>query len=703
MIKKPLLLLLIALPVAVGAFDDKSEPVKDKTEPVKLEKANYHLAEHWTAAKVGKLVFDLSVTPHWLERGDRFWYSYETSSGRSFYLVDPLKKTKAPVFDNAKMAAMLTEITRTAYDAKHLPFHEIKFIRNDTAVELQLKVDKDADIQGTQTLTGVEQQQTEQTDQHPADPQHQGGDAPPARDQNKRTLYFEYDLATGKLVLPPDYRPEPKKPLWASMSPDEKTIVFARKNDLYMMDAASYALALKKPDDPGIKEIQLTKDGVDGFSYARHMSGTELQRLTQRTEEEGGGRRDPPPVIRDKTGRVPPVIIHWSKDSKKIALIRRDERKVADLWVIHTLENPRPTLETYKYAMPGELNVPQWHLEVFDLASQARLEIKADRFKDQTLQPYDQPVTARQRERERTEPRWLADASDKLYFRRMSRDEHKVDVCLADTQTGEVKTLIEERLNAYIDDRPLRLVNDGQEMLFWSERDGWGHWYLYDADGKLKNQVTSGEFVTEDVQSIDSRNRTMTFIAEGREPGENPYFTHLYGVKLDGSGLKLLDRGNASHGFAMSDDGKYFVDNASTVSTAPRSILYENSGTPVIDLATTDLSALMDAGFHMPQQFQAKADDGLTDLYGVMYKPFDFDPDKKYPIIEFVYPGPQTESVTQTFSPKSPTSRLRNSGLSSLRLEIAEATRIAPSGITTTATEICGIMASPTKKLLSRN
>ncbi len=654
--KKALLLLLICLPVAVGASDDK-------TEPVKLEKANYHLAQHWTAAKVGKLVFDLSVTPHWLESGDRFWYSYETSSGRSFYLVDPVKKTKAPVFDNAKMAAMLTEITRTAYDARHLPFRAIKFTKNDTVVELQLQVDKDADIDGKQTLTGVEQQQTDQTSQHPDDPQRQGGSGPPARDQNKRTLYFEYNLATGKLVLPADYRPEPRKPMWASMSPDEKTIVFARKNDLYMMDAASYALALKNPEDPGIKEIQLTKDGVDGFSYARHISGTEQQRLTQRNDEEGGGNTgEPPPVIRDKTGRVPPVIILWSKDSKKIALIRRDERKVADLWVIHTLENPRPTLETYKYAMPGEANVPQWHLEVFDLASQARLEIKADRFKDQTLQPFDQPVSSRQRERDRTEPRWLADGSDKLYFRRMSRDEHKVDVCVANTETGEVKTLIEERLNAYIDIRPLRLVNNGQELLFWSERNGWGHYYLYDADGKLKNQVTSGEFVTEDIQSVDSRNRTMTFIAEGREPGENPYFSHLYRVNLDGSGLKMLDQGNASHGIAIADDGKYFVDNASTVSTAPRSILYDSNGAVAVDLATTDISALMDAGFHMPEQFQVKADDGLTDLYGVMYKPFDFDPNKKYPIIEFVYPGPQTESVTQTFTPKSPNVALAQLG-----------------------------------------
>ena len=119
-------------------------------------------------------------------------------------------------------------------------------------------------------------------------------------------------------------------------------------------------------------------------------------------------------------------------------------------------------------------------------------------------------------------------------------------------------------MNTYIETKPLRLINNGDEMLYWSERDGWGHWYLYDGKGKLKNQVTSGEFVTEDIDSIDEKARTITFTAEGREPGENPYFTHAYSIKLDGSGMKMLDPGDASHTVAIADDGKYFVDNAST-------------------------------------------------------------------------------------------------------------------------------------------
>ncbi|HVO98628.1 MAG TPA: DPP IV N-terminal domain-containing protein [Bryobacteraceae bacterium] len=632
-----------------------------KTEPVKVQKANYELAQRWTTTKIGKLVFDTQVTPHWIE-GDRFWYSYETSHGRRFMLVDPVKKTKAPLFDVSKMAAMLTLITRTPYDAQHLPIRTIKFAKNDTVIQFEVQVDKDADINGTQKVIGVEEEGDMTQTTGSGNPQGRGGRGAAPPNPRKRTLYFEYELASGKLTLPPEFTPEPRKPAWASMSPDEKTIVFARKNNLWMMDMENYAKALKKSDDSSIKETQLTTDGEDGFSYARHISGAERDQEQQQQQESGQAA-----AARDKTGRVPPIVVAWSKDSKKFSVVRRDERKVGDLWVIHTLESPRPTLETYKYAMPGDVNVPLPHLEVFDLAAKSRKEMKIDRFKDQFARVLTAPVTARQREKQRTDPQWLADGSDKLYFERQSRDLHKLDICIANPETGEVTTLIEDRMNTYIESKPLRLVNNGEELLYWSERDGWGHWYLYDGKGGLKSQVTSGEFVTEAIDNIDEKARTMIFTAEGREPGENPYLTHAYSIKLDGAGMKMLDPGDASHTVAMADDGKYFVDNSSRVNTAPRSVLYDRAGAQILDLETTDVSALVDTGFKMPEPFSVKADDGLTDLYGVMYKPFDFDPNKKYPIIAYVYPGPQTESVTQVFTPKSP-----NVGLAQLGFIVIE-------------------------------
>ena len=215
-----------------------------------------------------------------------------------------------------------------------------------------------------------------------------------------------------------------------------------------------------------------------------------------------------------------------------------------------------------------------------------------------------------------------------MYFTRLSRDMHRLDVCVADTTTGEVKPLVEERLNTYIESKPLRLAGNGSELIFWSERDGWGHFYLYDAaTGALKNRITEGEFVTTSVEGVDEKARVVYITAAGREKGEDPYYTHLYRVGLDGTGLKLLAPGDASQSAIVSESNRYFVTNSSRVDTAPESLLYDTLGNLVTKLETPDLSALKEMGFKFPEPFTVKADDGVTDLYGVMYKPFDFDPE----------------------------------------------------------------------------
>ena len=607
--------------------------------PTRVTKSNYELAARWTADKVGKLVFDTSVNPHWLETGDRFWYSYETSQGRHFYLVDPVKKSKAPVFDNARMAAMLTTITKTPYDSQHLPITTFKFIKKDTAIKFEVEQPKDTDVAPVKVAGPGEDEETDQTDD--SEPQQRRGGAAAAGDAESttKTLSFEYDLTTGKLTMLGDDKPT-KKPRWASVSPDDKTVVFARGHNLFMMDADNYAKAQKKADDTTIVETQITTDGEEHFGYERRL--TEDDKKTYQKDEKA--RKD---------YRQPSIGIFWSRDSKKFSVNRNDERKVADLWVINSLSNPRPTLETYRYSMPGEANVAQHQLEVFDRDSKARVIAKTEKFKDQTISILTARPSAIAREAEKTEPQWLSDTSDKVYFSRLSRDMHKLDVCAANSETGEVKVIIEERLNTYIESKPMRLLNNGQDILFWSERDGWGHYYLYDANGTLKNQVTSGEFVDNNIEAIDEKTKTLYISGFGHEPSEDPYFSHVYKVNFDGTGMKVLDPGDASHAVAISDSGKYFVDNSSRVNTAPKAVLYDNLGAKVLDLETTDISDLLDSGFKFPEPFKVKADDGITDLYGVMYKPFDFDPDKKYPIIEYVYPGPQTESVTKTFSPRN--------------------------------------------------
>jgi dipeptidyl aminopeptidase/acylaminoacyl peptidase len=588
------------------------------------------------------------------------------------------------------MAAMLTNITRIPYDSQHLPITAatMKWVKNDTAIRFELEVPKDADIVGekkpdasskkqeadVQKTEGVKQEgvkkedvkkeevKTEEQkkedlkkDDVKKDEKKTGaaGETDAEEPKTTKTLYLEYDLATGKLALLPDFKPDPKKPGWAQVSPDDKTVIFARGHNLFMMDEANYKLALKDFGDPKVQEVQLTTDGEEHYSFARRLN--DEAKNTLKKDQKGDTKHKDGP-------RVPAIPLQWSKDSKKFSATRSDVRKVADLWVINSLASPRPKLESYRYAMPGEENVDQQELLIFDRDTKKRITAKADAFKDQSLQVATARSIARERDKEKTEPKWLSDTSDKLYLWRLSRDLHRVDVCVANTETGEVKPIIEERLNTYIETQPLWTIGNGQEFIHWSERDGWGHYYLFDANGALKNQITSGEFVAGPISYVDEKLRVMYFSANGREAGEDPYFTHLYRVNLDGTGLKLLDPGDASHASTLSDNGKYFINTYSQVNSAPKSELFDVAGLKLADLEQTDVSALTDAGFRFPEPFKVKADDGVTDLFGVMYKPFDFDPEKRYPIIAYVYPGPQTESVTKTFSPRSQSMTLAQMG-----------------------------------------
>jgi dipeptidyl-peptidase 4 len=608
---------------------------------IKQTKANYELATRWTPAKVDKLLFETAVTPHWLESGDRFWYTWENSKGRRFYMVDPAKKTKSQVFDPTRLAATITAQTGIPYDSQHLPFRTIKFVKSDGTIQFDLSVAKDAKIPGEKVTPGEDDPQQRRG----GGAQAQGG---PAATTNK-TLTFQYELATGKLELLPE-RPA-RKPRWASISPDDSVVVFSRNHNLFMMDAANYVKALKKATDPSIVETQLTTDGVEDFSYARNAMQLEQQQQQQQQQNEQENT-DTEGESQDKNTRIPAIMISWSKDSKKFSVIRRDERKVEQLWVINALAQPRPKLESYRYQMPGEANGPIPSMEIFDIGAKNRLIVKADSFPDQTLSIETDRPTARAREHEKLEQVWVGEGSGKMFFQRTSRDMHRVDLCTADTTTGDVKTVIQERMNVYVESKPVKIMANG-DLLHWSERDGWGHYYLYGPDGTLKNQITKGEFVTEEIMGMDEKARAIFIMAEGREDGEDPYYTHLYRANLDGSGTKLLDPGNESHAANMSDSGHFFVDNSSRIDSAPKAVLYDNQGGVSMDLETVDLTPMKTAGFQFPETFQVKADDGVTDLYGVMYKPFDFDPNKKYPIVAYVYPGPQTESVTKTFSPKN--------------------------------------------------
>ncbi|MGH9477112.1 MAG: DPP IV N-terminal domain-containing protein [Terriglobales bacterium] len=618
-----------------------------KSESVK---PNYQLASDWTEAKVKQLVFDTRVTPHWFTQSDKFWYSYKTSNGTAYYVVDPAKGAKSALFDHIKLAETLTRLSGIPYDGEHLPLEHLWLINNDAGLRFSLSVARTAVIPGL-APESTQQEQKENARQKGA---VGGPTATPPR--TRRDVYFEMDLATQQVKLLGNYQPPPVQPRWAQLSPNRQWVVFSRNYNLYMMDAADYALALKNPNSPDIREIQLTTDGMEWDGYnGRKFYGANDEDLGHGSRED----RPQPGVKRDSSAhpREGAVRVVWSADSTKFALEKSDERKVGDLWVIHSLHQPRPTLQSYKYAMPGERDVPQDSILVFDVASHKAVTLQAAGFPDQRLGIETAPLTHREEalapEETRPAAIWLGGMDDHLYLLRESRDFHRVEYCVASTGTGAVKPLIEEHANVYIMTKPLRLVDHGQDLLVWSERDGWAHYYRYGVDGTLKNQVDRGQFMAGNIEAVDNATGTMYFTAYGYKAGENSYYQLLYAIGLNGQGMRALDPQDANHAINASDDGRYFVDTYSRVDTAPVSDLLGDNG-KLLHLETTDVKALLAAGYQYPMPFHVKADDGVTDLYGVMFKPFDFDPHKKYPLIEYVYPGPQTEEVDYSFNPTTP-------------------------------------------------
>lgn len=569
-------------------------------------KANYQLASRFSPNKLKKMIYSTAVDPHWLKLSNRFWYEYETPSGKEWYLVEPVAKKKQKIFDNAKLAAEITTIVRDPFDAQHLPLQNLKFSADEKHITFEV-------------LSTIDELKKDRKDKKAAD------------SMQKKIFYFNYELAKSKLTEVPNYTKPKAKPGWGSVAPDSSAIIFTRNYNLYWMDKENYKKAVKNEEDSTIVEHQLTKDGVKFYPYGSN----------------GDGENNEENEKNDKKRRS--AYVMWSPDAKHFVLNRNDSRKVKDLWVINNVAAGRPTLETYKYQMPGEKEAPVSEILLFNFAAKTYKKLNTAAFKDQTVSVWAAPLLNKDRDNEFRPSLWLGNNS-KVYFQRTSRDLKRIDVCMVDINTGAVTPLIDERFNTYVEVSRPGLVNDGKELIHWSERDGWAHFYLFDGNGKLKNQITKGAFHCEEIVNIDQKNRVLYFTANGREAKEDPYYLHLYRINFDGTGMKLLNPGDFDHAISMNDEARYFVNNYSRVNTVPKSVLMDNNGKVLMNLETADLSLLMESGYKFPEPFKVKADDGITDIYGVMYKPFDFDPAKKYPVIEYVYPGPQTEAVNKSFS-----------------------------------------------------
>ena len=393
-------------------------------------------------------------------------------------------------------------------------------------------------------------------------------------------------------------------PYWMKYSPDSLYFLYASKDNLYFVGNP------KKGQDT--IPVQLTTDGMPDYTFNR--------------EDEG-----------KMEGRFGAESAHWIPGSHRFYAVREDNRKVRDLWVINSLSKPSPELITYKAELAGDKNVTQYELLLGDIDKREVKKVDINRWPDQYIDVL-----------------YASKDGKRLYFQRYNRTWNQSDICEVDVETGKVRVVIHEENKPYLDYqmRNVSFLNDGKEILFRSERNGWGHYYLYDtATGNLKNQLTDGTWVAGPVAQIDTVGRKMYFYGYGREKGIDPYYYILYEAHLDRpNALRLLTPENASHEVSISPSCRYLVDSYSTVSQEPVNVVRNRNGKVIMTLEKPDLQPVYEMGWKAPERFKVKAADGVTDLYGVMWKPADFDSTKVYPIISNVYPGPFFEYVPTRFT-----------------------------------------------------
>jgi dienelactone hydrolase len=392
-----------------------------------------------------------------------------------------------------------------------------------------------------------------------------------------------------------------------ALSPDKKSEAFIRDWNLWLRDVASG------------KETRLTTDGVENFGYA--------------TDNAGWKHTDS-------------AIVEWSPDSKQIATFQQDQRKTGEMYLVSTKVG-HPKLEKWKYPLVGDKDVTMIERVIIDVAAKkmVRLQMPPDQHRSSLCDDVSCGPDGGW-----DDVKWGADGKT-LAFVSTSRDHKHEWFRIADTNSGKVRTVFEENVPTYFESGNgavnWRYLSETHEAIWFSERNNWGNLYLYDLNtGKLKHAITNGDGNVTEVLKVDPTTRTVWFRGVGRTNGVNPYYQQFFKVSLDGGKPVLLTPEAADHTVTLSPDGKAFVDAYSNPVTPPVTVLRSSlDGRKLADVATADISRLKAAGWVPPIPFTVKGRDGKTDLYGMMFKPANFDASKKYPIIDYIYPGPQTGSV----------------------------------------------------------
>ena len=585
-----------------------------------MDVERYQRAERFLSWHTDNLVAGDQINPVWLSDGNRFWYRNKTGGGHEFVLVDPVRSTRGPVFDHPRLAAAMSLAADTSFEPHKLPFQTFEFRDGERSIEF-----------------------------------------------TARRRLFRCALASYQCTVS-DTLPSTSRYV---VSPDSTLEVFYSGHNLWMRA------------HKGTDSTQLTTDGEQFWGY-------------------GAAEARPYQLLQSKGKPEPPrAQVRWSPDSKKLLVYRTDERNVAHHHYI-SYTSQRPQHFSQPYALPGDSIVPLPNLHVIDVATKRNIALNLSPVPNQ-LNLGGSPIDSIWAPDAKTfRFHYLTRASKGLYLVEGDAETGATRILAKD----EAKTWVETNPQG----RPSWAVTTDGDVIWWSERDGWPHLWRFDgrsgaragvaaesqtargpsaslrgaaaagdrpviyvdgvrlpdpgatspstafelapptvmADPVVRNQITSGAWAAGDVFYVDETRKQLYFTARGRESGRNIYYAHLYRASFDGTGLTLLTPEDANHVVRFSPSGRYIVDTYSQIVTPPVTVLRSAlDGRVIRTVETADISQLEALGWTPPEVFSVKARDGITDIHGMIFYPSDFDPAKKYPVIDHIYPGPQVGSVGQ--------------------------------------------------------
>ena len=590
-------------------------------------------------------VFRSAVKPNWIAGSDRFWYRNDLPGGqREFVLVDPVQATKNPAFDHARVAAGLSKILGHEVTADHLPIDRIAFVAGKQIVLLQIREKSFACDLSTYEIKPAAEAVGQATAIAPAAMPH--GSVGGAEETH---LTFLNKTAADVSLFWIDS--EGLRHEYGALRAGEGREVHTYVGHLWLLtDHAGKSLAAFIGTDMPMLAV------VDGPVAVPQHAREQVPAAAVLPRRWHALVKDHNVFLRDTGSNAETQLTHdgiaadsyegepvWSPDGSKFVLFKTEPAQEHKISLVESSpsDQVQPKLHTIDYLKPGDrIAHPRPHL--FDATTQRDIPIKDELFPN----PW-----------EISRLEWQPDGK-RFTFLYNQRGHQTMRLVAVDAATGEAKAVIDEQAKTFIDWTNkvyLHALDATREAIWMSERDGWNHLYLYDtAAGKVKNRITIGDWVVRGVDRVDETKRRIWFRAGGIRPGQDPYYVHFCRVNFDGTGLTVLTEGDGTHTSAASPDGRFFVDTYSRVDMPPVTELRRaEDGGKVLDLERGDAAALLATGFRYPERFVAKGRDGRTDIYGVIVRPSNFNPRRKYPVIENIYAGPQGAFVPKAFSPAS--------------------------------------------------